>query len=138
MGPLAPHVDDFPGHRCHQIADNRDKIVLSLNLDLCNRKTVFFIGEGYSFYLAGEVGEHHYRPLKDFNLKKTHSNKSVVCRLRFEVLKISDCRLRIADFEGATYLIYQSEIRNLKSAIKFVPLRLYFIDDILFMIIKQG
>jgi hypothetical protein len=55
-----------------------------------------------------------------------------VCRLRFEVLKISDCRLRIADFEGATYLIYQSEIRNLKSAIGFAS------TDNIFKVIKIG
>ena len=37
------------------------------------------------------------------------------------VLKISECRLRISDFECAICLILQSAIRNLKSAINFTP-----------------
>jgi hypothetical protein len=37
------------------------------------------------------------------------------------VLKISECRLRISDFECAICLIFQSAIRNLKSAINFTP-----------------
>jgi len=37
-------------------------------------------------------------------------------------LKISECGLRIADFEWAICLIFQSAIRNLKSAIDFAPI----------------
>jgi hypothetical protein len=37
-------------------------------------------------------------------------------------LKISECRLRIADFQCAICLIFQSAIRNLKSAINFAPM----------------
>ena len=33
--------------------------------------------------------------------------------------KISDCGLRIADFKGIVNLVFQSAIRNLKSAIGF-------------------
>jgi hypothetical protein len=36
--------------------------------------------------------------------------------------KISECRLRIADFGCAICLIFQSAIRNLKSAINFAPI----------------
>jgi hypothetical protein len=38
------------------------------------------------------------------------------------VLKISERRLRISHFEYSTFLIFQSAIRNLKSAINFAPL----------------
>ncbi len=35
--------------------------------------------------------------------------------------KISECRLQISDFQCAAHLIFQSAIRNLKSAIDFTP-----------------
>ena len=38
-----------------------------------------------------------------------------------EQVKISDCRMRIADLKQIANPILQSEIRNLKSAIYFAP-----------------
>ena len=53
-----------------------------------------------------------------FALPKRFALKS---NLGIGALKISECGLRIADFEWALVLIFQSAIRNLKSAINFTP-----------------
>ena len=42
--------------------------------------------------------------------------------------KISECGLRISDFKYATNLIYQSAIRNLKSAIDMPPVRYGYLN----------
>ena len=47
------------------------------------------------------------------------------------VKKISECGLRIADFQCTICLIFQSAIRNLKSAIHFTPILLRVFAEIL-------
>ena len=48
----------------------------------------------------------------------------------FGVLKISECGVRISEFEFATCLIFQSAICNLKSAIHFAPLLQQFFNSL--------
>jgi hypothetical protein len=42
--------------------------------------------------------------------------------------KISECGLQISDFKYAANLIYQSAIRNLKSAIDFTPVLVGYLN----------
>jgi len=61
------------------------------------------------------------RMLFVYNKKVMLSMPNVLESLYPGVIKISECRLRIADFEYAIGLIFQSAIRNLQSKIRIRP-----------------